>query len=138
MLTLDKSGQFMYRILYLLIVLGLLQACSNIPQYKGFIVDGVSFVNQTNMALHDVTVSVKETGGVVSCGFIPVAGDCAVGFPVRQYHGQAVNVSWKQGGQYWETGEFIVLPDKLENPSRPANVRVLLNPQGDFSVQVLQ
>ena len=128
----------MRRLLLFVIAFSLLAGCSNTPKYKGFIVDGVSFINQTNMPVHDVAVTVKQTGGVVSCGFIPVGGDCVVGFPVRQYHGQAVKVSWQQAGENWDTGEFILLPGKIENPSQPVTVRVVLNPMGDYAVHVRQ
>lgn len=119
-------------------LLSLFAGCSNIPQYRGFIVDGVSFVNQTSMPIHDVAITVEKTGGVVSCGFIPVGSDCTVGFPVRHYHGQPVRISWQQAGESWDTGEFIVLPDKVENPNRPVMVQVMLNPRGDYSVHVRQ
>jgi hypothetical protein len=119
-------------------MLSLVIGCSNIPQYKGFIVEGVAFVNQTSMPIHDVAITVEKTGGVVSCGFIPVGSDCTVGFPVRQYHGQPVRVTWQQAGESWDTGEFIVLPEKIENPNKPVMVQVMLNPRGDYSVHVRQ
>lgn len=128
----------MRRTLLFFILTTLVVGCSSFPQYKGFIVDNVSFVNQTNMPLHDVAVTVEKTGGVVSCGYIAVGGDCSVGFPVRQYHGQPVKVSWQQAGESWDTGEFIILPEKIENPNRPVMVQVIINPQGDHSVHVRQ
>jgi hypothetical protein len=128
----------MRRSLLFLMLITLTAGCSNFPQYKGFIVDEVSFVNQTSMAVHDVAVTVEQTGGVVSCGYIPVSGDCTVGFPVRQYHGQPVKVSWQQAGKNWDTGEFIILPEKIKNPNQPVSVKVLLNPNGDYAVHVRQ
>jgi hypothetical protein len=52
--------------------------------------------NKTASILSDVSLKVAQTGGIVSCSYIPPDGECSFGFQQRESQNNPVIISWVQ------------------------------------------
>ena len=93
------------------LILGL-SACGGMPTSKSVTVAGLLFYNNSDTPIHNAKLSVTTTHGLVACGVILPRTTCSTTFPLRQYQGNPVVVSWEHAGRSWTSGEFRVpLPD---------------------------
>lgn len=87
-------------------------ACSELPRTKMIAVAGLIFYNQTASPVHNATLRVSKTHGLVACGVILSGKSCSTTFPRHEYQGNPIIVTWEQAGHTWSSGEFYVqLPD---------------------------
>jgi hypothetical protein len=127
----------------ILLLPGLL-ACASVPgainetPLPGIEIRGLSIQNRSFSTVTEVMLLVSKTGEFISCGNIPMRGECATVFPLRQYQGNHVEIKWKQGGTEWSTGEFVVeLSDRID-PYKPAMVRVTITAEGLAATELVQ
>jgi hypothetical protein len=100
------------RLIFYFGMLLLVAACSELPKTNTITVTGLVFYNNTATPVHNAKLSVSKTHGLVACGVILPRKECSTTFPVRQYQGNSIIVSWEQAGRTWSSGEFYVqLPD---------------------------
>lgn len=55
--------------------------------------------NETNRDVTDVTIKVKNTGGVFSCSVIPARAKCSNKIRKRKYQGNPITIKWRFAGQ---------------------------------------
>lgn len=104
----------------------------------GIEIRGLRILNRSYAMVTEVELLVTKTGEFISCGNIPMRGECSTTFPLRQYEGNQIEIRWKQGSSEWSTGEFVVEANKLIDPMRPALVEVIINSQGLAPTQLVQ
>ncbi len=104
----------------------------------GIEIRGLRIQNQSFSLVTEVILLVTKTGEFISCGNIPMRGECSTTFPLRQYQGNQIEIKWKQGGSEWSTGKFVVEASDQINLSRPAIVRVIITAQGLAPTQLVQ
>jgi hypothetical protein len=83
-------------------------ACGELPKTNSITVAGLVFLNHTATPVYNAKLSVRKTRGLVACGVILPWKECSTTFPVRQYQGNPIIVSWEQAGLTWSSGEFYV------------------------------
>jgi hypothetical protein len=105
---------------------------------RGIEVRGLRILNRSFSVVTEVRLLVSETLEFVSCGNIPIHGECATTFPLRQYQGNRIEIRWKQGGADWSTGEFVVEHSQGIDPGRPAMVRVTITTAGLAATELVQ
>ena len=82
----------------------------------GIEIDGVEIVNELGYQVTDVMILVPRTGAFVGCGTVLGGTSCSTSFPGRAYQQNAVQVTWKELGQPYTTGDFnISLPADLQS-----------------------
>ena len=108
------------------------------PVSAGIEIRGLRIQNQSFSLVTEVMLLVTKTGEFISCGNIPMRGECSTTFPLRQYQGNRIEIKWKQGGSEWSTGEFVVEASDQINRSRPAMVRVIITAQGLAPTRLVQ
>jgi hypothetical protein len=108
------------------------------PETAGIEIRGLRIQNQSFSMVTEVMLLVTRTGEFISCGNIPMRGECSTTFPLRQYEGNQIEIKWKQGGSEWSTGEFVVKASDRIDPTRPAIVRVLITAQGLAPTELVQ
>ena len=104
----------------------------------GIEIRGLLIQNRSYGMLSEVILLVVQTGEFISCGNIPMRGECSTTFPLRQYQGNDVEIRWKEGGREWSTGEFVVDPGAETDPAYPALVRVIITPAGTAVTELVQ
>lgn len=112
-------------VLTILIVLGALSitGCGEVLQTRSIEIGGLIIRNQTLGPLYDVKLRVEQTSTVVSCNFIPAGGDFSTEFPLRQYQGNSVRISWQQNSRNLVTDDlYAELPEVLDYSSSAAAV----------------
>ena len=119
-------------------------ACNAVPDpalessLPGIEIRGLKIQNRSFSMVTEVVLLVTRTREFISCGNIPMRGECSTTFPLRQYQGNDIEIQWKQGGEEWSTGEFVVeLTDQID-PYRPAMVRVTITAAGLAVTELVQ
>lgn len=97
-----------HRLFFSVGVLVVISACGELPTTNAITVAGLVFYNNTATPVHKAKLSVITTRGLVACGVILPGKECSTTFPVRQYQGNPIIVTWEQAGQTWSSGEFYV------------------------------
>ena len=101
-------------------------------------IEGLKFENQTDRQLSAVRLLVPATGAFVSCGNVAQHSSCSTTFPETSYSGNAVEVTWSQGGQIYSTGQFNMRrPDDLKE-NVPAMVYVVIAGPGSAGAMIIQ
>jgi len=85
---------------------------------------GVEIYNGLSYSIQDVTIKIPDSGDFVSCGEVLPASSCATSFPLREYMGNKVQVSWKENGQEFSTAEFRLTPPATAIAGQEAYIRV--------------
>ena len=104
--------------------------CSELPTTKAITVAGLRFYNNTDTTIHNAKLSVTTTRGLVACGVILPRKACSTTFPVRQYQGNPIIVSWEQAGRVWSSGEFYVQLPAASSAATPSIAVITLGAQG--------
>jgi hypothetical protein len=89
-------------------------------------IDGLLFENRSSTAVVNIRLFVPSSGNFVSCGHISPGATCASSFPNVDYAGEAVEVSWFQGGQEWSTGQLTLTVDEVIQSAGAGRVRVVV------------
>jgi len=123
-------------VLYFGLLLGI-SACSSLPTSNSVTVTGLLFYNNTTTPIHNAKLSVTTTHGLVACGLILPGKECSTTFPVRQYQGNPIIVSWEHNGRAWSSGEFRV-PVQDDSIAGTASIAViLLGEQGEYNAKLV-
>jgi len=119
------------------LILGLV-ACAPAapPRPAGPTIDGLAFENATRDDLHEVQLRVPAIRGMVACGYIPGGASCSTTFPVRQYQGNAIVVSWQQRGRQWETRPMVLPLPKVPAGTHLRAVVTILD-GGDYDARLV-
>ena len=113
-------------------------ACAELPKSNPLTVAGLTFHNATSTPIKNARLSVSKTHGLVACGFIPPHNDCSTTFPLRQYQGNPITVSWQHAGQTWTSTDVGVQLPEYPIPNRPATAVVTLGENGSVSARLIQ
>ena len=105
---------------------------------EGIEIKGLRIRNESFGLVTEVMLLVIQTGEFISCGNIPMRGQCATTFPLRKYQGNQIEIKWKQGGSEWSTGEFTVEQSDGIDPAKPAVVEVIITAQGLAPTRLVQ
>jgi hypothetical protein len=105
---------------------------------RGIEIRGLLIRNLSYGTLSEVILQVVQTGEFISCGNIPMRGECATTFPLRKYQGNDIEIKWNEGGREWSTGDFKVEPGANIDAARPALVRVVITPAGTALTDLVQ
>jgi hypothetical protein len=104
----------------------------------GIEIEGLRIRNDLLFSVTDVMILVPVSGDYVGCGIILPRSECSTTFPVRDYRGSAVVISWKEYGEAHKTDEFVVdVPDGID-PELPAMVEVIIYTQGLAGARLVQ
>lgn len=101
----------------ILICLALVSACvstNNADYYNE-----IQLRNNTTSTVTDVVISVRNTGGVFSCSYIPPRGVCSSTFQKRKFLGNPVTVKWTINGIARSTDQFFVTVPQSANKATP-------------------
>jgi hypothetical protein len=104
----------------------------------GIDISGLRIQNESFSLVTEVMLLVTQTGEFISCGNIPMRGQCSTTFPLRRYQGNQIEIKWKQGGSEWSTGEFTVEQSDMIDPAKPAIVNVMITSQGLAPTRLVQ
>ena len=118
----------------------LLSACASQPAepVQFLQIEGLVLENKSQMWVSSVQILVPATGNFVSCSSITPQSRCSTTFPERGYTGNAVEITWVQGGQSHTTGEFTIqLPAGLDY-ERPARVVAVITGPGTAGAVITQ
>ena len=115
----------------------LISACGELPKTTSITVAGLVFLNNTSTPVYNAKLSVKKTGGLVACGVILPGKECSTTFPVRQYQGNPIIVSWEQAGQTWSSGEFYVQLPGSPVTDAPTIAFITLGEQGAVNARLI-
>ena len=126
-----------YRLLFSFGILLVVSACAELPTTNPIIVAGLMFYNNTDALIQNAKLSVTTTRGLVACGVILPGKDCSTTFPVRQYQGNPIIVTWEQVGQTWSSGEIYVQLPPASAAAAPTIAVVTLSEQGAIDAKLV-
>ena len=126
------------QIIFLLVLIFLLSGCAVLPKNQQFTVDGIMFHNTTSSMIGNVRLRVDKIQGFATCSNIPPQSSCSTTFPIREYQGNPVMISWNQNEKLWETPEIVVNPPKEASPGKPLFCIVEIGNQGSLNVYFRQ
>lgn len=98
---------------------------------------GVEIYNGLSYSIQDVIIKVPVSGDFVSCGEVLPASSCATSFPLREYQGNKVQVSWKENGQEFSTAEFRLTPPDSAIAGQEAYIRVEVFAEGQAGAKLV-
>lgn len=124
------------RILYLVMML-LGFGCSQLPKASSITVAGLVFFNTSRTPIHNATLRVSNTHGLIACGIILPGKECSTTFPQRDYRGNPIIVTWEQEGQSWSTGEVNIQLPSQSATGEPNIAIVSLGDQGKINVRLV-
>ena len=113
-------------------------ACAELPQTNPLTVTGLTFHNATSTPINNARLSVSKTHGLIACGVILPHNQCSTTFPLRQYQGNAITVSWQHAGQTWRAADVHVQLPEYPIPNRPSTAVVTLGEHGSISARLIQ
>jgi hypothetical protein len=117
----------------------LLTACAGSqPVIPAVQVDGMVIENKTQMWLSAVRVCLPERGAFMSCGNISPGSMCSTSFPATAYTGEALEVTWSQGGQIHSTGQFVMDIPRDSDSEFAAVVHVVIAGPGSAGAVLVQ
>lgn len=116
----------------------LIFACAELPQTNALTVAGLTFQNATSSPIHNARLSASKTYGLVACGVILPHSECSTTFPLRQYQGNAITVSWQHADQTWTSADVYAQLPEYPVANRPATAVVSLGEKGSISVRLIQ
>jgi hypothetical protein len=119
-----------YRLLFSFGILLVVSACAELPTTNPITVAGLMFYNNTDAPIQNAKLSVTTTRGLVACGVILPGKECSTTFPVRQYQGNPIIVTWEQAGKTWSSGEIYVQLPPASLATTPTIAMVTLSEQG--------
>jgi len=122
-----------YRLFFSLSILLIVSACGEMPTRNAITIAGLVFVNQTASPVYNAKLSVTTTRGLVACGVILPGKECSTTFPVRQYQGNPIIVTWEQAGHSWSSGEIYVQLPAASAAAMPTIAVVTLGAQGTIN-----
>lgn len=129
----------MWRQTVLLLAAVLLMSGCALLQKKGqHTVVGIRFHNVSYHPIGDVRLHVERIKGFASCSRILPKSICSTTFPVREYQGNPVIISWNQNGKTWTTGEIAVKLPEGASRDKPLFCVVEIGNQGSHSVSLAQ
>ncbi len=113
-------------------------ACAGLPKTNPLTVAGLTFHNATSGPIKNARLTASKTHGLVACGFILPHNDCSTTFPLKQYQGNSITVSWQHAGQTWTSeGVDVQLPE-YPIPNRPTTAVVTLGENGSINARLIQ
>lgn len=119
-------------------VIVLLSSCTFMAKTESFKVVGVRFENASYYPITNIQLGVDGIKEVVSCRELPVTNECYTDFPVQQYLGNPIIISWEQNGKSWTTGEISAEMPKTMNRDAPLTCSVIIGNQGSYNTHFAQ
>jgi len=121
----------------------LIAACSTPGAKKasvvpGINIDGVEILNQLQYPVSDVQILVPSTGAFVGCGTILGGTSCSTSFPGREYRRNAVQVTWKERGQPFSTGDFDIDVPRERSASQEYWIKVVIFAPGQAGAKLVK
>jgi len=126
-----------YRLFFSFGILLVVSACAELPTTNPITVGGLMFYNNTDAPIQNAKLSVTTTRGLVACGVILPGKECSTTFPVRQYQGNPIIVTWEQADQTWSSGEIYVKLPSASAAAAPTIAVVTLGVQGAIDVKLV-
>lgn len=112
--------------------------CATSPAPAPLTIEGLVFLNAGSAAVSDVTLRIEATHELVTCGYIPVHGECSTTFPQRDYRGNAVRLIWTQGERTFFSAPFVVAPPSAPVAGQPAKATVTIRDGGSYTARLVQ
>ena len=101
-------------------------------------IEGAVIRNELAFPVTDVQLLVPASGNFVGCGNIMARSQCSTTFPERDYHANAVVISWKERGQPNSTAEFVIrIPEEFDH-GRPARLEIIIFNMGQAGAKLVQ
>ena len=92
-------------------------------------IEGLKFVNETGIPVKRVKLQVVKTFEAASCSYISPGTDFSTQFPLKNYQGNEIKVTWKDRGGSHDFGPTVIaLPDPV--PAEPVMAVIVLKPAG--------
>ena len=90
-------------------------SCVSVPSAGDYTIKGVVIRNSSDSdEIINAQIRVKKTREIFSCSRILQRTECSTEFRVRDYAGNTIEVSWKQGSRDYTTQILIEVPDGLK------------------------
>lgn len=122
----------------------LLQGCATAMQVgddarqPAVLITGIEIRNDLAYPVTDVLIEVPATGAFAGCGNLLPRTACSNAFEGVDYRSNAVVIHWRERGQDYSTGEFVIeIPADMQ-PDRPAVVEVLIFAPGEAGARLVQ
>jgi len=113
-------------------------SCAELTPTNALTVTGLTFQNATSTPVNSARLSVSKTHGLIACGVILPYKKCSTTFPLRQYQGNAITVSWQHAGQTWTAADVYVQLPENPIPNRPTTAVITLGENGSVSARLIQ
>jgi hypothetical protein len=126
-----------HRLFFSLGILLVVSACGEIPTRNAITVTGLMFYNNTDTPIHNAKLSVTTTRGLVACGVILPGKECSTTFPVHQYQGNPIIVTWEHAGHSWSSGEIYAQLPAASRAAMPTIAVVTLSAQGAVNAKLV-
>ena len=95
-------------------------------------IEGLKFVNETGIPVKKVELQVVKTFEAASCSYIAPGTDFSTQFPLKDYKGNEIKVTWKDRAGSHDFGPMVIpLPDPI--PEEPVMAIIVLKPAGRAS-----
>lgn len=93
-------------------------------------IDGLEFLNAGDLPITDVELRVLGTYEVASCNYIVAHGRFSTRFPLLEYRGNAIRVSWNNRLGSYQFGP-LVIPPPAATPEKPVRVVITFQVTGE-------
>ena len=115
-------------IVILVIVFISLSSCSMVrkPESSTLQIKGLLFKNFTDGALKNISLKVAANHKFISCGYIAIRGECSTTFPIKEYQGNSISLSWSQHNQQHLYDDIYIDQKSIINFIEPALVVITI------------
>ena len=134
----EKFGLYLKKASFLASLIVLISCSTAIVRMKNITIDGVVFKNLTDQPMRNMRILVTKTNAFAVCSYMTARGECSTTFPVRQYKGNAISISWEQNNKSWSKEDFYIETPTSLDWGKPARAVINLMDGGDVQAGLLQ
>lgn len=125
-----SNAQIGFRLQSYIVILAIvfLSSCSMVrkPETSTLQIKGLLFKNFTDGALKNISLKVAANHKFISCGYIAIRGECSTTFPIKEYQGNSISLSWDQDNQQHHYDNLYVDQTSIVNFIDPAQVVITI------------
>ena len=108
------------------------------PEEFSLPIRGVVFINDTDAPARNISLSILMLREEAKCSHVPARGKRMVDYPLREYGGNYLVVSWFHRGRLWRSEPDVALTPGGIDPRQPVELVVTLGERGTMKLAITQ
>lgn len=93
--------------------------------------------NDGSRDIANLQIAVSRINGVFSCSRLLSNSFCSNTFPIREYQGNSVTLTWEEGGVEFTAGPFVAEPP-VNRQGELYSIKLVIQSGGSYSVDFIE